>query len=150
MELTNHLDLAQGQRLGTRPKIDLTIEFETDRAVILDDWKAQLDDVAEVLKRENMKTYRIIIEGHTDTTGDDNYNLDLSMRRARAVKDFLMNKKVPPSAIFRVEGKGESRPLPRKEGESEEAWLQRNRRVVFISCNQGESLEDCLKRAGTE
>jgi outer membrane protein OmpA-like peptidoglycan-associated protein len=53
---------------------------------------------------------RIVATGHTDTSGPDNYNMALSLRRANAVKDALVREGVPAAAIA-VIGRGESQLL---------------------------------------
>ncbi|HSJ03625.1 MAG TPA: OmpA family protein, partial [Verrucomicrobium sp.] len=53
-----------------------------------------------------------IIEGHTDTTGSEQYNFDLSQRRANAVVQYLMNSLQLGTDRIRAVGMGESRPLP--------------------------------------
>jgi len=52
----------------------------------------------------------IVATGHTDWTGSDAYNIKLSMRRAQAVKAFLVSKGIPEARVF-VEGKGERNPI---------------------------------------
>jgi len=71
---------------------------------------------------------RITATGHTDTTGPENYNMALSLRRANAVKDALVRDGVPATAIS-VIGKGESQPLvPTGDGVRE----PQNRRVEIV------------------
>ena len=69
----------------------------------------------------------IRVEGHTDSQGDDAYNLELSQRRAQAVVDYLVGKGVD-RARLQAKGFGEARPLAdnrTRDGRAE------NRRVVF-------------------
>jgi len=71
---------------------------------------------------------RITATGHTDTSGPENYNMALSLRRANAVKDALVRDGVPATAIS-VIGKGESQPLvPTGDGVRE----PQNRRVEIV------------------
>ena len=74
----------------------------------------------------------ILIEGHTDNTGDDSYNQKLSERRADEVKDFLTSQDVKASRI-KTEGYGEKQPVA---GNDTEAGKKSNRRVeVAIYAN---------------
>ena len=71
---------------------------------------------------------RITATGHTDTSGPENYNMALSLRRANAVKDALVRNGVPMGAI-QVVGMGESQPLvPTADGVRE----PQNRRVEIV------------------
>ena len=71
---------------------------------------------------------RITATGHTDTSGPENYNMALSLRRANAVKDALVREGVPATAIA-VVGRGESQPLvPTADGVRE----PQNRRVEIV------------------
>ncbi|MBI3564974.1 MAG: OmpA family protein [Elusimicrobia bacterium] len=106
---------------GDLPKI----QFEFDKAEILADSYPTLDRVAEViLSSERLK---LMIFAHTDDVGTDEYNLDLSRRRAKAVKTYLALKGVPVPSM-RFHGYGESKPLA---DNSTEEGRAKNRRVEF-------------------
>jgi outer membrane protein OmpA-like peptidoglycan-associated protein len=77
----------------------------------------------EVLER--YPEYIVIVEGHTDTLGQESYNQWLSERRSRVVADFLVDKGLSPYRI-QVVGYGEARPLT--EDRTPEGH-QQNRRV---------------------
>jgi outer membrane protein OmpA-like peptidoglycan-associated protein len=145
----NHLDRARDARLGTRPAISTAIEFVYNRADIEPDWQAQLDTLAEVLTSEAMQSYRQIIQGHADVDGDLEYNDRLSLARARAVREYLQAHGVKAENILAVQGMGERQQLRRRPGESDVAWKQRNRRVVFISCLPDMDQAACLRSAGS-
>lgn len=82
--------------------------FDHDSAVLLPGGYAEIDRVARVL----VQYYQTQIEvgGHTDSTGSEQYNQQLSMRRAEAVKNALAQQGVNPARI-RAVGYGESRPI---------------------------------------
>lgn len=101
------------------------VYFDFDRADIRPDSRPVLDEAAELLKDPAAEVEQLVVEGHTDATGIDEYNQALSVRRAEAVYRYLVNRGVPPE-IMRVEGHGESRPVA--SNESEEGRAQ-NRRV---------------------
>jgi outer membrane protein OmpA-like peptidoglycan-associated protein len=71
------------------------------------------------------KDYTLAVHGHTDDVGTQEYNQKLSERRARAVRDYLVEAGLPPE-ILSVEGHGKT--LPLVQGTSEEARAK-NRRV---------------------
>jgi OOP family OmpA-OmpF porin len=108
--------------------------FDFDKAVLRDEGKAKLDDVAS--KAGVLKIEAITAVGHADRFGTDAYNQKLSERRANAVKDYLVKKGIAADRIS-TEGKGETQPVT-KPGECKGpkskkviACLQPDRRVVI-------------------
>ena len=99
------------------------ISFDTNKDVIRPSSFSDLDLAAEqLLKHSN---YNVIIEGHTDDVGNDEWNKTLSQQRADAVKRYLINKGVTESRIVAI-GYGEERP---KASNLTEQGRQENRRV---------------------
>ena len=97
--------------------------FDFDKAVLKPEGKAKLDDLASKVKAINLEV--IIAVGHTDSVGSDAYNQKLSIRRAEAVKAYLVSKGIDKSRVY-TEGKGEKQPVAdnkTKEGKA------KNRRV---------------------
>jgi outer membrane protein OmpA-like peptidoglycan-associated protein len=84
-----------------------------------------LDNVVTVMK--NNPDYKLQIDGHTDNVGDDAKNLQLSKDRAKAVKDYLVSKKVDAGRLF-SEGYGETKPKATNDTKDGRA---KNRRVEF-------------------
>lgn len=84
------------------------VTFDVDSADINSRFYDVLDSVALTLN-EFDKTY-INVAGHTDSTGSDAHNLDLSQRRADSVSQYLVNHKVDPRRID-SQGFGESQPI---------------------------------------
>ncbi len=82
-----------------------------------------LDDVALVLNEFN-KSY-VQVEGHTDSTGSDDYNQQLSQRRANSVANYMVSREVLPGRLI-VQGYGESQPI---SDNSTPAGRRENRRV---------------------
>jgi len=82
--------------------------FDFDKATLKPDGKAKLDDLASKLNGLNLEV--IIAVGHTDSVGSDAYNQKLSIRRAEAVKGYLVNKGVDAKRVY-TEGKGEKQPV---------------------------------------
>jgi len=84
------------------------ITFDTDSANIKPDFTNVLDSVALVLN-EYEKTYLDVL-GHTDSTGSESYNMDLSIRRASSVATYLTSRKVLGDRLI-VRGMGETQPI---------------------------------------
>lgn len=82
--------------------------FDFDKAVLKPEGKAKLEDLVSKLQGTDIEV--IVATGHTDWTGTDAYNMKLSMRRAKAVKAFLVSKGIAESRVF-TEGKGEREPV---------------------------------------
>ena len=82
--------------------------FDFDKAVLKPEGKAKLDDLTGKLKDITLEV--IIAVGHTDSIGTDQYNQRLSVRRAEAVKSYLVSKGVEANRIY-TEGKGEKQPV---------------------------------------
>jgi peptidoglycan-associated lipoprotein len=111
---------------GERPKEGRDIFFDFDRSVIRSDAKATLDSNIEWLK-EN-PGIRVVIEGHCDERGTNEYNLALGQRRAKAARDYLVAGGIDPKRISTI-SYGEERPFVL--GHDESAWKW-NRRDHFI------------------
>jgi OOP family OmpA-OmpF porin len=96
-----------------------------------------LDDAASVLVE--YPSIELEVQGHTDSDGDNEHNLDLSARRAKAVVEYIVSQGVAPERLSWV-GYGEDRPLyPNNTEEEKEA----NRRVEFhLKKFRGEAVED--------
>ena len=85
-----------------------------------------LDRVYQILEKYN--SYNVVVEGHTDDVGDEDYNLKLSEKRALEVKDYLINRGTKADRLKYV-GMGESLPFyPNTNDENR----RRNRRVEFL------------------
>ncbi len=82
--------------------------FDFDRAVLKPEGRAKLDDLIGKVKDVNLEV--IIAVGHTDSVGSDAYNQKLSVRRAEAVKAYLVSKGIEKNRVY-TEGKGEKQPV---------------------------------------
>ncbi|MGF1618008.1 MAG: OmpA family protein [Acidimicrobiia bacterium] len=105
----------------------LHINFEVDSAVIRSGSEAILSDIFRVLTESGVDS--ATIEGHTSTEGSDEYNRDLSQRRAAAVADALVALGFPADGFITV-GLGESEPIIFPE--PDEAARAINRRVEIL------------------
>jgi len=115
-------------KLITEGKFSTTgILFDVNAATIKPSSFGTLKDIAAVLKENAAVKVRIV--GHTDSDGDNVANLDLSKRRAEAVKDMLTNEFGIDESRMETEGKGETQPaVPNATTEGK----AQNRRVEFI------------------
>jgi OmpA-OmpF porin, OOP family len=82
--------------------------FDFDKAVLKPEGKAKLDDLVGKIQGINLEV--IIAVGHTDSVGTDTYNQKLSVRRAEAVKAYLVSKGIEKNRVY-TEGKGEKQPV---------------------------------------
>jgi OOP family OmpA-OmpF porin len=82
--------------------------FDFDKSVLKPEGKAKLDDLVSKVKDINLEV--IIAVGHTDSVGTDSYNQKLSVRRAEAVKAYLVSKGIEKNRVY-TEGKGEKQPV---------------------------------------
>ncbi|WP_211443563.1 outer membrane protein OmpA [Collimonas humicola] len=82
--------------------------FDFDKAVLKPEGKAKLDDLTSKLGAINLEV--IIAVGHTDSVGSVAYNQKLSVRRAEAVKAYLVHKGIESNRVY-TEGKGKSQPV---------------------------------------
>lgn len=104
--------------------------FDFDKAVLKPAGKEKLNDLAS--KIEGMNVEVVVATGYTDKIGSDKYNDRLSLRRAQAVKAYLVSKGVPANKIY-TEGKGKRNPVKtdcfQKNRKALIACLAPNRRV---------------------
>ncbi|WP_324288670.1 outer membrane protein OmpA [Roseateles sp. SL47] len=82
--------------------------FDFDKSVLKADAKTALDDLVGKTGGINLEV--IIAVGHTDSVGSDEYNQKLSVRRAEAVKAYLVSKGLEKNRVY-TEGKGEKQPV---------------------------------------
>lgn len=106
-----------------------TITFELNQATLRPEAIRQLKEVAKALESQELKGARVLIEGHTCNRGTADYNQDLSVRRAQAVRDHLVNVEGVDAKRLETEGFGETRPVASNDTDAGQA---RNRRVDFV------------------
>lgn len=120
--------LAEGKLLYERILSDADVEFAFDEAELGPEARESLDAFAEELKRQDDDLF-LEIQGHTDATGTEEYNLRLGEERAEAVRRYLSLEHEIPLHRMSVISYGESSPLAdngTREGRA------RNRRVGLV------------------
>lgn len=129
-EQDNQGGQTRGLGVAKKPEIAVQLQFvynSTD--LVLPEQKRWVEQTAAAVFLDPIfGRFTFVIEGHTDSRGSSLYNLELSERRANAIRDLLIAKGVPKERL-RAIGRGEDWPVA--YGETEEEY-QKNRRVVFI------------------
>jgi OmpA-OmpF porin, OOP family len=97
--------------------------FDTGKAVLKPEGKAKLDDLKGKLSGIALEV--IIAVGHTDARGGDSFNQKLSVKRAEAVKAYLVSKGTEANRVY-TEGKGEKQPVADNKTKD---GMAKNRRV---------------------
>ena len=118
--------VSQAHLTGDRITLDDTIRFEHDSAVIVEESQQLIADIAAVLA-EHTELRVVHVVGHTDASGDDAHNLQLSEARAQAVVDAQRERGVTIELDAR--GAGETEPVCTEDTDECHA---RNRRVEII------------------
>jgi OOP family OmpA-OmpF porin len=111
--------------------------FAFDSAEFSEEGKQAIEDYRSEIRPELARAFAGIIIGHTDSTGDANYNLGLSKRRAQSVADYLVETGTEVEKL-RVVGRGENEPIASndtKEGQAE------NRRVEIVVVGEARALD---------
>ncbi len=112
---------------SSEPRLELeTIRFDFDSAVLTDDAQQILVRNAGILRSRH--SVLVTIEGHCDERGTAAYNIALGERRAKAVKEYLINMGISANRLNTV-SYGEEKPIA--IGHNEAAWAQ-NRRAQFV------------------
>ena len=109
-EIERDIEGAKVERVGEGIKITFSsgILFDVNRADLKDFSRAELAKLATILNKYD--DTNILLAGHTDSTGSDEYNLRLSRWRAQSVSDYLSIQNVNPER-FTVDGYGKSDPI---------------------------------------
>jgi outer membrane protein OmpA-like peptidoglycan-associated protein len=132
-EIERDIEGAKVERVGEGIKITFSsgILFDVDKADLKDYSRAELAKLATILNKYD--DTNILLAGHTDSTGSDEYNLKLSRRRAKSVSDYLSIQNVNPERST-VYGYGKSDPIASNDTVDGRA---QNRRVeVAIWANE--------------
>lgn len=136
--VTDDRDKCPGTAPGTRVDTDgcplpvaqvasikLKVNFDFDSSVVKEHYFADISELAAFLKR--FDDLQVDVEGHTDSVGPENYNQQLSQRRAQAVVDLLVNQHGIAASRLEAIGYGEARPVASNDTDAGRA---ENRRVM--------------------
>ncbi|MDW6021080.1 OmpA family protein [Mesorhizobium sp. BAC0120] len=115
-------------QLAAMPQLTVEINFEYGSVAIVPESYRTVGVIADALHYPTLLGRKFLIVGHTDSTGDANSNLTLSLRRAEAIRDALSTTfAVPPDRLFAI-GVGEEMPL-----DAAHPTAAANRRVQLIN-----------------
>lgn len=107
--------------------VELEVLFDLNKAVVKPAFYEEIKNVGEFMKL--FPSTNATIEGHTDSTGDDDYNQGLSERRANAVRQVLIDQHGVDASRIKAVGYGESQ--PRADNDTKDG-RQQNRRVMAV------------------
>lgn len=136
---------AQVERVGEGIQVTFDhksgVNFEFDSADLTDEAEQNLAKIAEVFLE--FPDTDLMIEGHTDNTGNDDYNMKLSERRANSVQDYLVKSGVEASRMT-VKAYGET--APRYDNSTEEGQIKNRRVEIGVSANE-QMIEDAKAKS---
>ncbi|MCA1981252.1 MAG: OmpA family protein, partial [Calditerrivibrio sp.] len=112
---------------GCELSISLLIHFDTNKAVVKEEYYDEIEKVANFMK--NHPDIKIEIAGHTDSRGDRNKNIELSQSRAEAVMEVLITKFGIEKSKISAKGYGPDKPVDTNETEE---GRSKNRRVEAV------------------
>jgi outer membrane protein OmpA-like peptidoglycan-associated protein len=143
-QIKNDIPGAKVERVDEGIKVEFNekILFAFSKSDLGDSAKKNLNNLATILK--NNPNTNIEIQGHTDSRGTEEYNMGLSLRRANAVKDYLISQGIDPARMT-VKGYGET--APAYSNDTPEGMAQ-NRRVEFLITANDKMKADAAKQAG--
>ncbi|MGN6343531.1 MAG: OmpA family protein [Ginsengibacter sp.] len=145
-EIKDQIPGAKVERIDEGIKVEFNekILFAFSKSDLSDSAKMNLDKLATALT--NYPNTNIEIQGHTDSRGTEEYNMGLSLRRANAVRDYLVSKGIDGSRMA-VKGYGES--APAYTNDTPEGMAQ-NRRVEFLITANDKMKADAEKKANNQ
>jgi len=145
-EIQTQVPGAKVERVAEGIKVEFNekILFAFSKSDLSDSAKMNLNNLATILK--NNPNTNIEIQGHTDSRGTEEYNMGLSLRRANAVRDYLISQDIDASRMT-VKGYGET--APAYSNDTPEGMAQ-NRRVEFLITANDKMKADAEKQAGNK
>ncbi len=136
---------AQVERVGEGIQVTFDensgVNFAFNSAELTDEAKGNLDKIAEVFLE--FPDTELMIEGHTDSTGNEDYNMKLSERRAKSVYDYLEADGIESNRMS-VTAFGET--APRYDNSTKEGQAKNRRVEIGISANE-EMIEDAKAKS---
>jgi len=143
-EMEQELEGAEVERVGEGIQLtfDSGLLFDVGKAALKPETKANLDKLSESLMK--YPDTDILVEGHTDSTGSEEMNLQLSKQRAQSVVNYLATLGVDPRR-FTIMGYGESQPVATNDTAQ---GRQENRRVEIAIMANEDLKEEAKSKAG--
>ncbi len=140
-EMQRDLEGAKIERVGEGIKITFAsgILFDVNKSSLQPSAQTNLQKLATILNK--YPDTQILVEGHTDSDGNEDYNMDLSLRRANSVQNYLTSQQVEPIRMH-TQGYGETQPVA--SNETVEGKAQNRRVEIAVFAN------DKLKHAAEE
>ncbi|UCH83989.1 MAG: OmpA family protein [Candidatus Latescibacterota bacterium] len=140
-EMERDLEGATIERVGEGIKItfDSGLMFDVDKATLKQVSQENLTNLAVILQK--YEDTEILLEGHTDATGSEEYNLDLSEKRAKSVANYLAGQEVNPTR-FTIMGYGEVQPI----ADNETAGGRSQNRRVEVAIYANDDLKKAAER----
>lgn len=132
--------IGQGTGVFADVNIPAASMFGFDKSDLSAKGKASIDEYRKTLGPEFTKAYLVIVAGYTDSSGDPEYNMGLSLRRAQSVADYLVETGIPAEKI-RVIGRGANDPLV---SNSTLDGRMQNRRVDILAVAEVRALDSML------
>ncbi|MEO8472373.1 MAG: OmpA family protein [Chryseolinea sp.] len=124
------------------------IYFDFDKSTLDAEDEGRLQQVKQVLNHRN--NYSLMIGGHADDRGQENYNMRLSRRRSAAVSKYLVSQGIPQSRVI-LKAFGESHPvIDCPKDDCSEKDHQLNRRVEFVLSSNGKTTPDLISNGDNE
>lgn len=124
----NQIEIERQQDELLKLTMSSEVSFDFNSASIKSSFMSPLNKIADIMTRYPQTT--IIVAGHTDSVGSEQYNLQLSLRRANAVADYLISRGVDRARLS-TEGRGELQPIA---DNSTDSGRLRNRRVeIYVA-----------------
>jgi len=112
------------KQIVEKGRVTLNVQFDTNKAVVKPAYEKDIRELADAMTAH--PELKIMIEGHTDSVGADKYNMNLSQKRADAIKNVLVKKYKIDTARLTAKGFGETKPIADNKTK---AGRQQNRRV---------------------
>ncbi len=143
-EIESKVAGAKVERVGEGIVVEFSekVLFGFDQADLNSSARGSLDKLTTILN--DYPDTNIEIQGHTDNVGTEQYNKSLSVRRASAVEDYLVDNGVSRKRVY-IKGYGETAP---EYDNSTDAGRSQNRRVEFLIYANEEMKEDARREAG--
>ncbi|MDX1605708.1 MAG: OmpA family protein [Candidatus Competibacterales bacterium] len=121
------MEVQRMQDGSIRVNMPSEVLFDFDSAALKPQFMPTLNEIARILNQDPRSTVTVV--GHTDSTGSDSYNMNLSQRRAQSVANYLSSHGVSPNRLY-AQGMGESQ--PRASNDTPQGRAQNRRVELFI------------------